>query len=48
MKIVKADIVVVGAPWRELTILELTTDTGLTGARRGADGQQNRHSDCRH
>jgi len=31
MKIEKIDIVVVGAPWRELTIVELTTDDGLTG-----------------
>lgn len=31
MKIDKIDILVVGAPWRELTIVELTTDTGLTG-----------------
>lgn len=31
MKIEKIDIVVVGAPWRELTIVELTTDTGITG-----------------
>ena len=31
MKINKIDILVVGAPWRELTIIELTTDTGLTG-----------------
>lgn len=31
MKIEKMDIVVVGAPWRELTIIELTTDTGISG-----------------
>ncbi|MDH4018840.1 MAG: mandelate racemase/muconate lactonizing enzyme family protein [Xanthomonadales bacterium] len=31
MKIEKIDIIVVGAPWRELTIVELTTDTGITG-----------------
>ena len=31
MKIDKIDILVVGAPWRELTIIELTTDSGLTG-----------------
>ena len=31
MKIVKAHTTVVGAPWRELTFLELTTDNGLTG-----------------
>ncbi|MCW8892750.1 MAG: mandelate racemase/muconate lactonizing enzyme family protein, partial [Deltaproteobacteria bacterium] len=31
MKIEKMDIVVVGAPWRELTIVELTTDSGISG-----------------
>lgn len=31
MKITKIDIIVVGAPWRELTIVELTTDSGVTG-----------------
>lgn len=31
MKIDKIDIIVVGALWRELTIVELTTDTGITG-----------------
>ena len=31
MKIEKIDMVVVGAPWRELTIVELTTDVGITG-----------------
>lgn len=31
MKIEKIDIIVVGAPWRELTIVELTTDDGITG-----------------
>src|SRR5262245_56262282 len=31
MKITDARITVVGAPWRELTFLELSTDTGLTG-----------------
>lgn len=31
MKIDKVDIIVMGAPWRELTIVELTTDTGITG-----------------
>lgn len=31
MKIEKMDIIVVGAPWRELTIVELTTDTGISG-----------------
>ena len=31
MKIVDMRVTVVGAPWRELVFLELTTDTGLTG-----------------
>jgi galactonate dehydratase len=31
MKIAELDIIVVGAPWRELTIIELTTDCGVTG-----------------
>jgi galactonate dehydratase len=31
MNIVDKRITVVGTPWRELTFLELTTDTGLTG-----------------
>jgi len=31
VKILEARITVVGAPWRELVFLELTTDTGLTG-----------------
>src|SRR5437870_12060505 len=31
MKIVEARTTVVGAPWRELTFLELSTDDGLTG-----------------
>ena len=31
MKIVDLRVTVVGAPWRELVFLELTTDTGLTG-----------------
>lgn len=31
MKIEKMEIIVVGAPWRELTIVELTTETGITG-----------------
>lgn len=31
MKIVDATTYVVGTPWRELTFLELTTDTGLRG-----------------
>ena len=31
MKILETRITVVGAPWRELVFLELTTDTGLTG-----------------
>jgi galactonate dehydratase len=31
MKITSARTTVVGAPWRELTFLELTTDDGLTG-----------------
>ena len=31
MKIVSYDIVVVGAPWRKLCIVELKTESGLTG-----------------
>jgi galactonate dehydratase len=31
MKIIDLRVTVVGAPWRELVFLELTTDTGLTG-----------------
>jgi galactonate dehydratase len=31
MKIIGLDVTVVGTPWRELVLLELTTDTGLTG-----------------
>jgi galactonate dehydratase len=31
MKIVDLRVTVVGAPWRELVFLELTTDSGLTG-----------------
>ncbi len=31
MKIAGAKVTVVGAPWRELTFLELATDAGLTG-----------------
>ena len=31
MKIVEARTTIVGAPWRELTFLELSTDEGLTG-----------------
>jgi len=31
VKILEARITVVGAPWRELVFLELTTDAGLTG-----------------
>ncbi|HEX7473975.1 MAG TPA: mandelate racemase/muconate lactonizing enzyme family protein [Candidatus Limnocylindrales bacterium] len=31
MKIVDLRVTVVGAPWRELTFVELTTDDGLTG-----------------
>lgn len=31
MMITSTDIVVVGAPWRELTFVELQTDNGLRG-----------------
>ena len=31
MKIIDLRITVVGAPWRELTFVELATDQGLTG-----------------
>lgn len=31
MKITSFEIIVVGAPWRELTIVELQTDDGVTG-----------------
>lgn len=31
MKIVSTDVIVVGAPWRELTFVELVTDDGLRG-----------------
>ena len=31
MKIVELQVTVVGAPWRELTFVELTTDDGHVG-----------------
>ncbi|MEK6648155.1 MAG: mandelate racemase/muconate lactonizing enzyme family protein, partial [Actinomycetota bacterium] len=31
MKITGFEIIVVGAPWRELTIVEVQTDVGITG-----------------
>jgi len=31
VKIENIEVIVVGAPWRELTIVEVTTDTGITG-----------------
>ena len=31
MKITGFEIIVVGAPWRELTIVEVQTDEGITG-----------------
>ena len=31
MKIAKFRTIVVGAPWRELTIVQIETDDGITG-----------------